>query len=259
MKKNHILEYKEYGYTVVKDVLPKSSIQTLTDTLDAVFTQSLEVLSIAHEELDLHNKMYQLLIHDKDAYIKVLSSLSRLLALQEFLYQPAMLNMIKSMFAFDNIYLPGATVINTMSNRLKIPNGYFGFEPHQDYATTQGSKESVVCWVPLVDIEINMFPLQVLRKSHQSGLFPLEDKGHVFATKPEYYDKNAFITLTCKAGDVVLMDIFTLHRTSMLGDERLRMACSTRFDNGINTDFVTDHYPTGLLRSVKRDHYKQPK
>lgn len=257
MNNNHILEYKEYGYTVINDVLPKASIQALIDTLDDVFTQSLKALSIPHEGLDLHNKMYQLLTHNKDAYIKVISSLSRLLALQEFLHQPAMLNMIKSMFAFDNIYLPGATVLNTMSNRLKIPNGYFGFEPHQDYATTQGSKECVVCWVPLVDIEINMFPLQVLPKSHQSGLFPLEDKGHVFATKPEYYDKNSFISIICKAGDVVLMDVFTLHRTSMLGDDRLRMACSTRFDNGINTDFITEHYPTGLLRSIKRDHYQQ--
>ena len=56
----------------------------------------------------------------------------------------------------------------------------------------------------------------------------------------------------CEVGDVIFMSNFTVHRSSKKGDNRLRMACSTRYDNANEEAFIERCYPSAYIRSVER-------
>ena len=60
--------------------------------------------------------------------------------------------------------IPESPVFHVISEQLRIPNGYFGFEPHQDWTSIQGALDVMVCWVPLVDVSATT-PLMLVPES----------------------------------------------------------------------------------------------
>ena len=57
-------------------------------------------------------------------------------------------------------------------------------------------------------------------------------------------------------GDVVFMSNFMIHRSGQKGfAENVRIACSTRFDNGTENTFVDRCYPSAYTRNVIREQF----
>jgi hypothetical protein len=54
-------------------------------------------------------------------------------------------------------------------------------------------------------------------------------------------------------GDVLFMSNFTLHRSSLNGDHRLRAACSARYENGSEKTFINRIYPSSQKRIIQRE------
>ena len=65
-------------------------------------------------------------------------------------------------------------------------------------------------------------------------------------------NKKKFTPLVCKKGDVVFLSIYTVHQTGLNGDDRLRVACSTRIDNGDEITFIKKGYPFAYKRVSQR-------
>lgn len=243
------------GFVLAKGLIPIDVITKVMSEVEAVVDRQMRIFELTPTSDSLHDKLAAIHAHDIASYLKLISALSRLLVFEHILHHPNIIDVLNRELGYQSLFKPDGTIFNLMSKRLRIPNGYFGFEPHQDWATTQGSEESMVIWVPLVDVDEHRFPLQVLPGSHQQGLLPLEDLGYVRATRAECFDEADFINVTCEAGDVIFMDSYMLHRTGKQGDERLRIACSTRFDRGDNTEFVRQGYPCAIRKTLDTSRY----
>ena len=148
----------------------------------------------------------------------------------------------------------GGQAVHIMSESLKIPDGYYGLQIHQDYPSVQGSKNGCVVWIALTDIDENSYPLEVISKSHKNGLYSLfHNKDKRYEINSSEYDEKDLTPITCSAGDVIFMSYFTLHKSSLRGDERVRLACSTRYDDANDQQFISDTYPSGYKRTVDRE------
>jgi hypothetical protein len=139
-------------------------------------------------------------------------------------------------------------VLHVMSQNLRIPNGYYGTEAHQDWSSTQGSLDCITVWVAMTDCAIGNFPLEVIPGSHKQGLRDGKVNGSVLEIESD--DKD-FVPLECKAGDVIFMSGFLIHRTGK-GDG-FRFAISQRFDNAAEPTFIERGYPCAQKRVVDRD------
>ena len=62
-----------------------------------------------------------------------------------------------------------------MADKIAVSGGYFGLTSHQDYWSVQGSLDGVVVWIPLVDVDKEIFPLEVAPQLHLRGVPPLRD------------------------------------------------------------------------------------
>ena len=118
----------------------------------------------------------------------------------------------------------------------------------------QGSLDGFVVWIPLVDVDANRYPLEVIPGSHRHGILPsIENPDSTWEILPDHYAERDFVPALCEVGDVIFMSNFTVHRSSTRGDDRLRLACSTRYDNADDPSFIERGYPTAYVRSVRRE------
>ena len=139
-------------------------------------------------------------------------------------------------------------VLHVMSPALRIPDGYYGTEAHQDWTSTQGSIDCVTVWIALTDAGIGNFPLEVIPGSHLDGLREGKVNGSVLEVEAD--DKD-FVPIECKAGDVIFLSGFIVHRTGK--GKGFRVAVSQRFDNASEPTFIERGYPCAQKRIVDRE------
>lgn len=139
-------------------------------------------------------------------------------------------------------------VLHVMSPDLRIPDGYYGTAAHQDWPSVQGSLDMVTIWIAITDAEVGNFPLEVIPGSHLGGLREGKPNGSVLEIE---CDDKDFVPIECKAGDVVFMSGFLIHRTGH--GTGFRVAVSQRFDNAAEPTFIERGYPCAQKRVVDRE------
>jgi ectoine hydroxylase-related dioxygenase (phytanoyl-CoA dioxygenase family) len=258
MNKQQIAEYNNNGFCIIRGLLPVvDSKNILTDIHSLVrfqlkrFEPNLDDEKLGNEKI-LANEMGRLLQFDVSAYLAFARMSAKLVKLHRYLSHNNILSVLSNL----NFELPTIVtepVLHISSDKLIIPNGYVGFDTHQDWPSIQGSLDCVVVWVPLVDVSSINFPLQVIPGSHKKGLYKGEISENLLRIDPKEYNFKKHTSIEAKAGDVVIMSSWTLHQTGVRNSTGFRLACSTRYDNSAEQTFIERDYPCAYQRSVKRE------
>lgn len=247
-----LLSFQRDGYVVVKGLMPQARVDACMADLDTVFADQLRARGLP-DPGRLLPRAQALLAADLAQFKKVMGALWRLHSVGQLFAEPAVTGFVQEVFGFRTLFMPGGQSVHVQSHELKIPNGYFGLEPHQDWPSVQGSLDGLVAWVPLVHVASDTFPLEVVPGSHRAGLRPPFDgnTGDKWVVR-EYADSD-FVAIEAEPGDVVFFTNFTVHRSGLLGPEQhIRIACSSRYDNGGEASFIERGYPTAYTRGVHR-------
>lgn len=253
---NSILDnYNENGFYISKGLIEKKYVLDVVNNLKNNFDNQLKLLDINTNNTDDIYKSMKLLHHaDIEIYKKTAGTLWRKMSTYNLTHHSNIQNFVKNNFGWSDIAIPGGQVVHVQAECLKIPNGYFGIIAHQDFPSVQGSLDGLVIWIPLVDIDINRYPLEVIPGSHKNGILPSsKNNNSTWEIKSEYYNEADFIPVECEIGDVIFMNYFTVHRSSQNGDHRLRLACSTRYDNPNEKTFIERAYPSAYVRTICRE------
>jgi ectoine hydroxylase-related dioxygenase (phytanoyl-CoA dioxygenase family) len=253
MENSILKSYNENGFYIAKSLMSKQTIEETVASIKKHFDNQLIYL-----QKDTPNDIYSSmkLLHEVniERYKKTAGSLWRKMCVYNLLHHGNIQNFVKENFKWSDIVIPGGQVVHIQAASLKIPDGYFGLVAHQDFPSVQGSLDGFVVWIPLVDIDENRYPLEVIPNSHKKGILPsFENSESSWEVKPEHYNDSDFIPAVCEVGDVIFMSNFTVHRSSLKGDHRLRLACSTRYDNADEKTFIKRVYPSAYVRTVYRE------
>lgn len=231
---------KEFGYEISIGQVPESKILAVWKDLHLLVVNQLHRLKIP-TTVDMKSNLELLLNADKRVYINTIGLASRLKSTLDLCYG------VES-FGPLALYYP---VMHVMSESLKIPDGYWGTEAHQDWASTQGSLDTTTVWIPLTPTKDN-FSLEVIPGSHRHGLLDGVTSGSVLKVEAE----GEFIPLDIGFGDVILMSGFLVHRTGK--GNGLRIAVSMRFENVCEHTFIGRGYPSAQKRTVDREILWKP-
>lgn len=249
--------FRKDGFVIARNLLPIARIEELLASFQKTVEDTLRMLGVAHSWPNLHDALVALHGADIETYKKVLGSLWRKEVAFRTCNDPAILQFLKEKFGWSDVFLPGGQVALIMGDKLRIPNGYFGLIPHQDFPSVQGSLDGVVAWFPLLDVSRKNFPMEVIPGSHHRGIFPTIDRGQsTWEIPADQYREEDFVPVELNAGDVVFMSVFTVHRSSLAGEPgAFRIAMSTRFDNGDEPTFIQRSFPSAYVRSIERKPY----
>ena len=251
-------QFKANGYYIARNLLDsQKDVIPAREGLHKTFRDQLNHLGVKALENEILDSMQQLHKYDLERYKKLAGSLWRKLEIFNLMNHGKIMGFLKNEFGWQDIFLPGGQVVHIMAKELEIPDGYFGFVAHQDFPSVQGSLDGVVAWVPLVNVDRGNYPLEVIPGSHFGGVLPAKEHSHsTWETDTSQYHEDDYLPIEVNTGDVVFMSLFTIHRTSKLGEAgRLRLAASSRFDNADEATFIERCYPTAYTRTVQREQY----
>lgn len=246
-------DYRREGFVVMRGIVPADDVRAVRADMHRLVTQQL-----AHHGLpirggnkpeDLHADLKTLFNHDLKTYLATLTLCAKLASLHTLYVHPNIQAFVRSIgLAFPVIQT--APVMHLMSHSLKVPNGYQGFGAHQDWPTLQGSLDTVTVWIPFITVDRNLFTMDIVPRSHNKGLLPYTRRDHIFEVNPDQYDEKDFVPMEAEEGDIVFMSSFAIHRSSLKGDERLRVSTSLRYENAADPTFIARAYPFAQKRSV---------
>jgi hypothetical protein len=249
-------QYKKDGLYIVKGLLPLEAIQGTISCINK--SVAAQVQACGGEAYgDIFKNLQTLLRIDVARYKKVVGAVWRMQAVYSLAHHSCIIGFLQQEFGWANLFVPGGQVVHIMAEELRIPNGYFGLVPHQDFPSVQASLNGAIVWLPLVNVDKDNYPMEVIPGSHVRGLAPMINHGSsTWEVDPSWYDARQFVPVEVDPGDVVLMSMFTIHRSSERGTPgRLRLAVSTRFDDGNEPTFVDRAYPSAFVRTVHREQY----
>lgn len=107
----------------------------------------------------------------------------------------------------------------------------------------QGSLNSVVVWVPLVDVDISLGAIEFLPGSHLNGLAPTE-KDEWFRRIPENVaSSEAFVPEEVRVGDLVVFSAFTIHRSGNNVMDAIRWSIHVRYNDASEATFMDRGMP----------------
>jgi phytanoyl-CoA hydroxylase len=117
----------------------------------------------------------------------------------------------------------------------------------------QGSLDTVIVWIPFMDVNMTNFPVEFIPGSHLGGLYSGKILEYLYEIDQNCYNENDFIPGEMGFGDVLFMSSFLLHRTSLGNSTGLRIAGTIRYENASESTYVERVYPHAQKRFVNRE------
>lgn len=126
---------------------------------------------------------------------------------------------------------------------------------HQDWPSTQGSVNGITCWIPLIDIDDEIGPLEISPKTHLQGVLPFENHNGVPVLKNK--KKYKLNKISMQKGDMLSFSWFTIHASGENRSNKIRLAVHIRYDDLEEETFKKRKYP--VCRKDIRSDYELPK
>jgi ectoine hydroxylase-related dioxygenase (phytanoyl-CoA dioxygenase family) len=245
--------FQENGFVKLDGLLEQSAVDEVNLSILKAFNDNLMYVG-EKKEADIQAAIKTLFSQDYDRYVGVVTSLYRKYSVQKIVLSDPIIKAIKEIFCWDEIYVSGGTAVHVVSDSTRTEGRYMGIQPHQDFPSVQGSLDGMVIWLPLMHIDEKNYPLEVIKGSHKSGIYPAyeDDVNPDWEIKPEFISNREFYKVSCDPRDVIFMSNFTVRRTGQHGNKDIRIACSTRVDNGDEKTFIARSYPSAYKRVVER-------
>lgn len=247
-------EYKDQGYTIVKGLYDPSELNRVLSDFNGIVTANLLRLGISSNTISnsLYENLQSLLALNTDVYLSCLKHAAKLISLQKVTCN----NNIQTLSAqldLEHITTPTSPVVHVSSEKLKIPNGYFGVGEHQDWTSIQGGIKSVVVWTPFMDVDEHNFPLEIIPGSHLNGVMSGKIEANTYTVNKTLFNEQDFVRVPVEFGDAIIMSVFTLHRTAINNSKGFRLACSMRYEDSLEQEFMARGYPCAYQRTINRE------
>jgi len=255
LDQDQIRFYKENGYLEVENIFDAELIDETLRHFNLSFVQQLERRDLAVQSgttLDaLHQNMATLLTADVKLYLATLRMCSKLYGVYRLMTEERLRGAVEDLGVATPLFQT-TPVLHLMSRKLVIPGGYQGFDVHQDWTSVQGSLDTITTWIPFMDIDPDLFTMEVMPGSHLNGLVSGVQEENIFRVDEKHYSDKDFEPVRVRKGGVCLMSNFTVHRSSRKGDDRMRISVSGRYENASEASFVEREYPFTQLKSLHR-------
>jgi len=128
------------------------------------------------------------------------------------------------------------------SERLAKKEVYWKLAGHQDWRSMQGSLDSVIVWIPLIDIDRPLGALEVIPGSHCWGLLPA-DIVDGYGNLREPVDMSQARAVEIKKGDALFFSSFLVHQSGINVTNSIRWSCHFRYNNLREETFIARGFP----------------
>lgn len=236
--------YKKNGYLLLKHFFPKRDIETiLKDAKNIFLRQFIQKGYIKNINLDeisesiFNDFLYRLFDEDIECISNCGKQAQHLITLHS-------LSLHKKIIELLNLVGLSAPVISTRPvlyfNHPKLAKQkvFYKVDAHQDWRSMQGSLNSAVIWLPLVDINLELGALKLLPGSHLNGLRTDHMENGFGMVELSNDEKHRLISVEVQTGDAVLFSSFLIHQSGENITDKPRWSCHFRYNDLEEPTFI---------------------
>lgn len=246
LSSDHVLQFREEGYLIVDDVFNPSDLTPIRDELEAEIGRAIDALAREGALQDTYpddpfERRLTRIYHDSNANgERVIQHLEGMRgggyqgrAMFELLTHPKLLDVVES--------LVGPEIVASSAYRIrpKIPGIGRGNIPwHQDsgyFAPHCDEHLIVTCWIPLVDATAENGCMEILPKSHTTGILEHHSGGNrgllVIEEKDLPTTAPERVVAECPRGGVVFMTNLTPHCSTPNTSDTIRWSVDLRYQS----------------------------
>lgn len=224
------------GYIILKNFFSKESIIFLRNLAQEIFKIQFDHMGYDN---DFENNMIRL-FNEHEEIFKNCGKLIQtgLIPLYQIASSNELINQITELgLQYPNMCTRPVLFFN--HPKLAKEEVYYKTPKHQDWPSMESSLNSLVVWVPLVDVNEKNGSIIIYPGSHKHGVIPFNNNGG-FA-EVEY--KGESIQPEMEIGDVAIFSTFLVHKSGDILDNSIRWSCHFRYTDMLEQNFIERGYP----------------
>ena len=222
------------GYHLSKSLIPLDVIQEIIHEIDNVFS----VYTNSKDDLD--GKIMKLFKDDFAGFYGCAQVCQNLMSVTRLSVCDTIQSELKKL-GLSSPSINTRPLIHFSSKHTAKSNSNWKLPAHQDWPSTQGSLNGVTCWIPLVQLDKELGPLEVNPGSHKLGYLDHEEiDGIPVINNMELQ----FESIQMELGDALFFSNFLIHRSGEnTTDDRIRITTHFRYNDFEEPTFIDRKYP----------------
>ena len=240
-----VTSYKESGYLLAKQFFQRDEVARIRDEAKQVFIAQMRRLGILQRddvpEAAFEQGMAELFDADLQTFTNCGKQAQHLISLHRLSLDERVIRAIVEL-GLERPNVSTRPVLYFNSRRLAKKEVYWRLSLHQDWRSMQGSLDSLVVWVPLMDIDRSLGALEIVPGSHQQGLLQadmIDGYGHI----EQPLSASDLVPVEVEAGDALFFSAFLLHQSGTSAGDAIRWSCHFRYNNLREPTFVARGFP----------------
>lgn len=238
-------EYRENGYLLLRSLFDKQEIDVIRDEAKEVFALQMARLGIPGtvdvSEDEFERGMFELFEKDVQTFANCGKQAQHLISLHRLSLDERIVGKLNELgLDFPNVSTRPVMYFN--HRNLAKKEVYWKLSAHQDWRSMQGSLDSVVVWVPLVDVDKELGALEIIPGSHKWGLLEAE-MADGYGQLEEEIENAEMVPVEVEKGDALFFSSFLAHQSGTNVTEHIRWSCHFRYNNLREETFVERGYP----------------
>jgi phytanoyl-CoA hydroxylase len=232
-------ELDQNGLAILPGFFDPIKIQELHESAKQIFQIQFDHFGIKGDFLSMMQTLFQ---DHLDVFVSCGKMIQQgLVELYQLGFHPNLVNLMKEI----GLELP------TMCTRpvlffnhpsLAKSEHFYKTPLHQDWGSMLSSSDSVVIWLPLIDVDPEIGSVIFYPGSHKLG--PLKNHfGNGFAEVD--FDRNLYpnIQPCLNVGDIVVFSTMLVHESGEIRNNKIRWSCHFRYTNMKDQNFVENGFP----------------
>lgn len=244
-----VTRYRREGFVLLKGFFPEEEIAEVHREAKEVFALQMRRLGIlpAAEttEKEFEAGMFAFFQADLANFTSCGKQAQHLISLHRLSLDERIVSALRDLgLQFPNISTRPLLYFN--AERLAKKEVYWRLDLHQDWRSMQGSLDSVVVWLPLIDIDRNLGALEVYPGSHRWGLLDAEMSdgyGHLKSG----LDQSQLVSVEVQRGDALFFSTLLVHQSGTNVSPGIRWSCHFRYNNLSEPSFIRRGFPHPYL------------
>ena len=255
-----INKFHEDGFLILESFY---DLQLINDIRQSIY-KIIDIL-IDHHDLDIKKSIFRMGYFD-DAYIKLLN-IDRAYggviydAVKQIPAFNRLVNCEKNQLLFSLLRPKSLPSVAAGGHGIRInnPSEEKYIAPwHQEYPAQLRSISGLVFWSPLYDVKLENGPVVLAKSSHKQGVLPVYfDRGatDVYALKIHevsmILEKYDLVQPILKAGDLIVMDFCTVHRSGENKSNRALWSMQFRWFDMLEETGVNNNWQGSFAAGAK--------
>jgi hypothetical protein len=231
-----IQEFQNKGFVKITNFFEKKLINDLLDEIKLTYKNAIT----NGKDACFENGMFDLFSRDFETF----SNLGKhnqhgLLGLYRLCTDIKIENLIKSC-GLKRPFMATRPVIMQNHVNLSIQDYHYKVPPHRDWDSMRNSLNSVVVWIPLVDVDLQQGPLNLIEGSHKHNNLKSNIIGGFSCV--EGYKDSDFSTVELEVGDILIFSSLLVHKSGEILNNKIRWSCHFRYGDMDSKEFKDRKY-----------------